>query len=82
MFVIVIHVLQFKPQLPYGHMFTLTKLELRKPQTESRFPYIHNQWETIYTVLPHCVIYNQESLYSSIAIYKQKYLNSYTQSGK
>ena len=28
-------VLQFKPELPYGHMFTLTKLELRKPQTES-----------------------------------------------
>ena len=24
-----------KPELPYGHMFTLTKLELRKPQTES-----------------------------------------------
>ena len=28
-------VVQFIPQLPYGHMFTLTKLELRKPQTES-----------------------------------------------
>ena len=28
-------VLQFKPELPFGHMFTLTKLELRKPQTES-----------------------------------------------
>ena len=28
-------VLQFKPELPYGHMCTLTKLELRKPQTES-----------------------------------------------
>ena len=28
-------VLQFKPELAFGHMFTLTKLELRKPQTES-----------------------------------------------
>ena len=28
-------VLQFKPELPYGYIFTLTKLELRKPQTES-----------------------------------------------
>ena len=28
-------VLQFKPELPYGHIFTLTKLELRKPPTES-----------------------------------------------
>ena len=48
-------VLQFKPELPYGHMFTLTKLQLRKPQTESIIPYVHNQWETIaipiYTVL-------------------------------
>ena len=28
-------VLQFKPELPYGHMFTMNKLELRKPQSES-----------------------------------------------
>ena len=28
-------VLQFKPELPYGHLFTLTKLKLRKLQTES-----------------------------------------------
>ena len=32
-------VLQFKPELPFGHMLLL---ELRKPQTESIIPYIHN----------------------------------------
>ena len=33
--------------IPYGHMFTLTNLELRKPQTESIIPYTHNQWKTM-----------------------------------
>ena len=36
-------ILQFKPDLLYGHMFTLTKLELRKLQIKRKL------WPSLYT---------------------------------
>ena len=79
-------VLQFKPELPYGHMFILTKLELRKSQTESifGFRYIHNQWETmaipIYTVLPYCVIdHGHPYIHSTTVLCDRSWPSLYTQ---
>ena len=74
-------VLQCKPELSYGHMFTLTKLKLRKQQTESIISdfliYTSNGKLCIaipiYTVLPYCVI-NKQYLHHSFTDYIHMYI--------
>ena len=54
-------VLQFKQELLYGHIFTLTKLELRKPKTESIitefliYTTTGKPWPSLYTQYYHTV---------------------------
>ena len=74
-------VLQCKQELSYGHMFTLTKLKLRKQQTESIISdfliYTSNGKPCIaipiYTVLPFCVI-NKQYLHHSFTDYIHMYI--------